>query len=198
MSVSEYGVRFSDLSRHVLALVATVREQVCRFIEGLNQSIRFSMTRELELDTPYHHVVEIARRLEGMRDRDREDREAKRPHGRGGFSSGHAAASAHHGRGYVSRLVHSALPSSSGAPVVSRSQVAHFAQPLSNVPPARGAFNGQSNRPGLSHSYPPHPPRDCFKCGDTHHMVRDCPRLSRGAPSQTTQALRIQSGPQAS
>ncbi|XP_070050641.1 uncharacterized protein [Nicotiana tomentosiformis] len=50
MTVSEYAVRFSDLARHVLVLVATVRERVPRFIEGLHPSIRISMVRELEMD----------------------------------------------------------------------------------------------------------------------------------------------------
>nr|XP_033512909.1 uncharacterized protein LOC117277615 [Nicotiana tomentosiformis] len=81
MSASEYAVRFNGLSRHAPALVTIVRERVRRFIEGLNKSIRYNMARELESDTPYQQVVEIAQRLEGMRDRDREDREAKRPHG---------------------------------------------------------------------------------------------------------------------
>ncbi|XP_070046929.1 uncharacterized protein [Nicotiana tomentosiformis] len=120
MSVSEYAFRFSDLSRHTPALVATVRERVCRFIEGLNQSIRYSMDRELESYTPYQKVVEIARSLDGMRDCDREDREAKRPRGIGGFSSGHAAASAYHGRGYVSPPVHSTLPAASGLSRIER------------------------------------------------------------------------------
>nr|XP_033512993.1 uncharacterized protein LOC117277711 [Nicotiana tomentosiformis] len=125
MSVS-YAIQFCDLSRHAPALVAIVRERVCRFIEGLNQSIRYSMARELELDTPYQQVVEIAQRLEGMQGRDKDDREAKRSRGIGGFSGGHATASARHSRGYVSRPIHSALPSSSGAPVVSRFQASRF------------------------------------------------------------------------
>ncbi|XP_070054807.1 uncharacterized protein [Nicotiana tomentosiformis] len=66
MSVLEYVVRFSDLSRHAPTLVSTIRERVCRFIEGLNYGIRFSMAQELEIDNPYQHVVEIARRLESM------------------------------------------------------------------------------------------------------------------------------------
>ncbi|XP_070054739.1 uncharacterized protein [Nicotiana tomentosiformis] len=41
MTVSEYAVQFNDLSRHAPALVATVRERVHRFIEGLNPRIRF-------------------------------------------------------------------------------------------------------------------------------------------------------------
>ncbi|XP_070054322.1 uncharacterized protein [Nicotiana tomentosiformis] len=36
MTVSEYAIRFSELSRHVLALVSKVKERVCRFIERLN------------------------------------------------------------------------------------------------------------------------------------------------------------------
>uniref|UniRef100_A0A1S4D3A8 RNA-directed DNA polymerase homolog n=1 Tax=Nicotiana tabacum TaxID=4097 RepID=A0A1S4D3A8_TOBAC len=34
-----------------------VRERVRQFIEGLNYCIRFSMTRELETDTPYQQVI---------------------------------------------------------------------------------------------------------------------------------------------
>ncbi|XP_070057084.1 uncharacterized protein [Nicotiana tomentosiformis] len=36
MTISEYVVCFSDLSRHAPALVSTVRERVRRFIDGLN------------------------------------------------------------------------------------------------------------------------------------------------------------------
>ncbi|XP_070055407.1 uncharacterized protein [Nicotiana tomentosiformis] len=53
MTVSEYVVHFSGLARHALALVATVKERVCRFIEGLHPSIRTSMARELEMDITY-------------------------------------------------------------------------------------------------------------------------------------------------
>ncbi|XP_070054684.1 uncharacterized protein [Nicotiana tomentosiformis] len=39
MSVLEYVVRFNDLSRHAPVLVSTIRERVCRFIEGLSKEI---------------------------------------------------------------------------------------------------------------------------------------------------------------
>jgi len=65
MNVTEYAVRLSDLARHAPALVATVRERVRWFIEGLHPSIRLSMARELEMDISYQQVVSIARRLEG-------------------------------------------------------------------------------------------------------------------------------------
>ncbi|XP_070057880.1 uncharacterized protein [Nicotiana tomentosiformis] len=118
MTVSEYAVRFSDLSRHEPALVATVRERVRRYIEGLHPSIIFSMDRELEMDITYKQVVSIARRLEGIRTREREMREAKRPRDSGIYNSSRAPATTRHGRGYVSRPIHSALPASSvGSPV---------------------------------------------------------------------------------
>ncbi|XP_075091514.1 uncharacterized protein LOC142171720 [Nicotiana tabacum] len=53
-----------------------------------------------------------------------------------------AQVSVRHGRGYVSRSVHSALPATYSALTILRSQVAHYAQSLFSAPPARGAFSG--------------------------------------------------------
>ncbi|XP_070054155.1 uncharacterized protein [Nicotiana tomentosiformis] len=53
MIVSEYVVRFSELARHAPDLVATVRERVHCFIEGLHPSIQTSMARDLEMDSTY-------------------------------------------------------------------------------------------------------------------------------------------------
>ncbi|XP_070057924.1 uncharacterized protein [Nicotiana tomentosiformis] len=53
MIMSEYAVCFSELARHAPTLVATVRERVRRFIEGLHPSIRTSMASELEIDITY-------------------------------------------------------------------------------------------------------------------------------------------------
>ncbi|XP_070055113.1 uncharacterized protein [Nicotiana tomentosiformis] len=44
------------LREHAPALVATIRERVCRFIEGLRHDIRFSMARELESDVSFQQV----------------------------------------------------------------------------------------------------------------------------------------------
>ncbi|XP_070048851.1 uncharacterized protein [Nicotiana tomentosiformis] len=198
MTVSECSIKFSELSRHVPTLVSTVRERVRRFIEGINYGIRFTLACELVTDTLYQHVVEIAQRLEGMWGREREDREAKRPRDSGGYSGARTPAAAHHGRGYVRHPVYSTLPASSGALAISRSQVSHFAHPLSSAPQARSAFSGQSTRPCQSQYQQPRPPRAYFECGDTRYMVRDCRRLRRGAPPQTTQAPRIPPGQQIS
>ncbi|XP_070040266.1 uncharacterized protein [Nicotiana tomentosiformis] len=109
MTVSEYAVRFSELARHAPALVAAVRERICRFIEGLHPSIQTSMAWELERDITYQQAVSIARRVEGMIAQDREEREAKRSRETGHYSGARAPATCY-GRGFVSRPVHSALP----------------------------------------------------------------------------------------
>ncbi|XP_070043168.1 uncharacterized protein [Nicotiana tomentosiformis] len=68
------------------------------------------MARDQEIDIAYQQVVSIARRLEGMRIR---EREAKRPQDFGTYNNSPALAAAHRGRGYVARPIHSALPDSS-------------------------------------------------------------------------------------
>ncbi|XP_070047185.1 uncharacterized protein [Nicotiana tomentosiformis] len=121
MSVSEYAVRFSELARHAPALVATVRERVCRFIKGLRHDIRFSMDRELESDVSFQQVVGIARRVEGMwdqeeedrrghereygRDQEREDREVRRPHRPERSTGPYFGGRVPHGRGFLGQLV---------------------------------------------------------------------------------------------
>nr|XP_009768035.1 PREDICTED: uncharacterized protein LOC104219099 [Nicotiana sylvestris] len=66
MSVSEYAIRFSDLSIHSPSLVSTIRERVRRFIEGFHPSLRTSIAQELEIDISYQQTMSIARRVEGM------------------------------------------------------------------------------------------------------------------------------------
>ena len=97
MTVSEYAVCYTSLARHAPALISTIRERVRRFIEGLIPSIRSSMARELEMDISYQQVVSIARRIEGMHAREREEREAKRPRESGHYSGARTPAAGRHG-----------------------------------------------------------------------------------------------------
>ncbi|XP_070028895.1 uncharacterized protein [Nicotiana sylvestris] len=190
MTVSKYAIRYTRLARHAPALVATVPERVHRFIEGLIPPIRSSMDRELEMDIPYQQVVSIARRIEGMLTSEREEREAKRSRESGHYSSARTPAAGRHGRGYMGRPIHSALPAASSAPAPPRPQEPYYAPTVSSARPARGAIRDQSSRPGPSQSQPPRPPRACFECGDTRYIVRDCPRLGRGTSLQTAQPQR--------
>ncbi|XP_070047009.1 uncharacterized protein [Nicotiana tomentosiformis] len=194
MTMSEYVVHFSWLARHTLALVATVRERVRRFIEGLHPSIRTSVARELEIDITYQQAVSIARRVKAMFARDREEKEAERSQETGHYSGARAPA-ARYGRGFLSHPVHSALPAASSVPAPPRPPKPYYALLVSSMSPTRGAITGQSSRPVPSQSQPPRPPRGCFECGDTHHLVRDFPRARRGAPPQTYQPPRVPSGP---
>ncbi|XP_070052662.1 uncharacterized protein [Nicotiana tomentosiformis] len=97
MTVSEYATRFSELARHAPALVPTVREQVRRFIEGLDYDLKICMTRELQSDTLFQQVVEISRMLERVMYEERESKEAKRSRNYGGFCGFYFASSIHHG-----------------------------------------------------------------------------------------------------
>lgn len=113
--MSEYALRFSELSWHSPTLVSIVRERIYRFIEGLSPGIIFSMAQELDTDTLFQEIVDIARRLEHIWGKDREDMEAKMPRNCRGYSGARAPNGARHDRGYVSLLVHSTLPATSNS-----------------------------------------------------------------------------------
>ncbi|XP_070057986.1 uncharacterized protein [Nicotiana tomentosiformis] len=98
------------------------------------------MARELETDTLFQQVVEIARRLEHIRNQERGYREAKRPRAFGAFSGSCSAVSARHGRGYISRPIHPALQVTHSAPAIQGPQSTNFGQPSSSAHPARAAY----------------------------------------------------------
>ncbi|XP_070004679.1 uncharacterized protein [Nicotiana sylvestris] len=100
------------------------------------------MAQELDMDISYQQVVSIARRVEVMLARNREEREAKRSRDSGHYSSARASVVVHHGRDYVSLIVHPALLAASGNPVPPRPQEPYYASPVSSVPSARGAISG--------------------------------------------------------
>ncbi|XP_070040181.1 uncharacterized protein [Nicotiana tomentosiformis] len=72
MSVTDYEARFSALSRHALMILPTEAERVHRFVACLHISIQATMAREVKMWTSYELVVEISRRIEGARQRSRE------------------------------------------------------------------------------------------------------------------------------
>nr|XP_009770328.1 PREDICTED: uncharacterized protein LOC104221044 [Nicotiana sylvestris] len=79
MTVLEYAIRFSELSRHAPTLVPIVKERVRRFIEGISYDLKFCMARELQTDTPFQQVVDISRMLECIRGDEKEAKDTKRP-----------------------------------------------------------------------------------------------------------------------
>ncbi|XP_070055188.1 uncharacterized protein [Nicotiana tomentosiformis] len=87
MYVTKYEMRFSELARQTVWLVPTERERIRRFIDVLTYQLHFVMTRESVSGARFDEVVDIARWLEFVRSQECKEREAKRPHGSGGFSS---------------------------------------------------------------------------------------------------------------
>ncbi|XP_070050670.1 uncharacterized protein [Nicotiana tomentosiformis] len=115
MSVTQYEIRFSKLARRAIWLIPTDRDRVRRFIDGLNYRLRFVMTREIASGPRFDEVVDIARRLEQVCIQEREEWEAKRPRGLGGFSGVSFLGQSHHNKGLPFRPVQMAHPDYRGA-----------------------------------------------------------------------------------
>ncbi|XP_070003178.1 uncharacterized protein [Nicotiana sylvestris] len=153
MFVTDYKVRFSELSRHALMILPTNAERVRRFVVGLCPGIRASMAREVAVGTEYQLVVEIARRIEGYRQRGREQiQQDKRAQFSREFRGAPARGRGHYKRGQSSRPPYSAPPPPPrGAPV----RPYFSAMPESSYcPPAiQGSSGCYSGPHGSSDSY---------------------------------------------
>nr|XP_033513719.1 uncharacterized protein LOC117278360 [Nicotiana tomentosiformis] len=86
---------------------ASIRQRVQRFVAGLHPSIQAIMAREVEMGTDYQLVVEIARRIEGYRQRGRE----KMQHDKRTRFSGEFRGAPCHAREFIPSTSHSS-PSS--------------------------------------------------------------------------------------
>ncbi|XP_070055132.1 uncharacterized protein [Nicotiana tomentosiformis] len=177
MTVSEYAIRFSKLARHAPILVFTVRERVSRFIKELDYDFKICMARELQTNIPFQQVVKISRMLERVRSEENESRETKRSRKSGGFSGFYSAAITHHGGGSSGRSAQSAIQSTHSAPVNTFS-----------APPERDSYSGYFSYPAQTQHEQSLPQRGYCECGDTRHIIRDCPRLERGEFHQNTWA----------
>ncbi|XP_070039172.1 uncharacterized protein [Nicotiana tomentosiformis] len=69
MSVTNYEVRFSDLSCHATIILPIDAKRVRRFIVGLHPEIQVPMARKAETVTSFLQVVDIAQRIERIRNR---------------------------------------------------------------------------------------------------------------------------------
>ncbi|XP_070018284.1 uncharacterized protein [Nicotiana sylvestris] len=165
MSVTRYEMRFSQLARHATWMIPTDRERIRRFVDGLNHSLHILMTRARVLGVSFEGVVDIARDIEIVRRKEREEREAKRPRGSSNFSGAPF-------RGQFQRA-----QSSSYAPSVQGSSAPSASAGHSG---AKGSLQFASPVPG-----------SCYECGEFGHIKRQCPRLrggqfqQRGQPSSS-------------
>lgn len=95
----------------------TKKENMQRFIDGLHFGIRIGIAREAKKEINLHRAVEIARRLESICMRGRDDCEAKKPCSTEGFSSASSGGRGHYGRGHHTRLVKLELQISHDTPI---------------------------------------------------------------------------------
>ncbi|XP_070056680.1 uncharacterized protein [Nicotiana tomentosiformis] len=128
------------------------------------------MAREVEMGTGYPLVVEIARRIEGYRQRGREQmQQDKRTHFSGEFRGAPARGKANQGS---SSANFSAMSESSYHP-----------------PVIRGSSSGYSGHQGQTLGQQSMVPRGCYECGNLGHVKRTYPRLRVKAVQQGHQPM---------
>ncbi|XP_070043010.1 uncharacterized protein [Nicotiana tomentosiformis] len=160
------------------------------------------MTRERVSGATFDEVVDIARQIEMVCSQERFEKEAKTPHGQGGFSGAPFEGQFQHGRGRPFRHAKMARPGHRGASSGHGSHSYHLGHSSLGVLPAQSssrAPSGQgSSMPGPSASYPgargslqsPAPaPRSCYECGEFGHMRRECTRIVGGPAPQRSQSM---------
>ncbi|XP_070028856.1 uncharacterized protein [Nicotiana sylvestris] len=141
-------------------ILPTDAERVRRFIAGLTTGIQATMARVVEMGTSYEIIVEIARRIEGVRQRGREQAmrdkrfrysrvfRGARPGVEGSLSQGHISSTAT-SQGAPVRPYFSAMPESSYCPQV-----------------IQGSSSGYSGYQGQTSGQQSTIPRGYFECGD--------------------------------
>nr|XP_009760339.1 PREDICTED: uncharacterized protein LOC104212693 [Nicotiana sylvestris] len=153
MFVIDYEARFSELFRHALMILPIDSKTVRRFIAGLHPDIRVSMAREVEMGTEYQLVVEIARRIEGYRQRGREQiQQDKRARFFGEFKGAPARGRGHSGRGQPSRLPYSVPPPPPRGTLV-RPYFSVMLESSYRLPAIQGSSGGYSGHQGSSSTY---------------------------------------------
>ncbi|XP_070057041.1 uncharacterized protein [Nicotiana tomentosiformis] len=188
MSVTEYEMKFIELSRHAAFLIPTKVEKVRRFIEGLNFGIKTSMARKAETGATFFQVVDIARKIERIKGQGREAMVAtgKKPWYLGSFSGASSRGRDHSGKSHPSRLVPSAYQLARGAPI--QSSFSALPTPSSyRSPSSQSSSSGYSGYQRQPQIQQPFSARGLFECGEVGYIKRDCPKHSRG----TTQHIRV-------
>ncbi|XP_070050546.1 uncharacterized protein [Nicotiana tomentosiformis] len=144
ISVTQYEMRFSELARHAVWLVPTDRERIRRFIDGLTYHLRLLMIRERVSGATFDEVVDIARHIVMVRSQERDEREAKRPRGSGGFSGIPSECQFHHGRGRSYIHAQMTQPAHRGSSVSHGSYIARSGQSSFSALPAQSSHHALS------------------------------------------------------
>ncbi|XP_027120553.2 uncharacterized protein [Coffea arabica] len=195
MSVAEYEVQFTKLSRFAPELVVTEQRRVRRFVQGLNVELQESLAA-IRIDT-FAEAVERAQRVEVTRAQVKSFQSKKRfaPSSSREPTFGNAPP-AKVGRG-------TSGVNSSGAPrgAQARGNGARSAGgrnngarggPIGRGQPRNRPQGGRAIVPQATCAYckkPGHPMDSCWKkqgrclrCGSSEHQISGCPKMQEGTP----------------
>ncbi|XP_070054991.1 uncharacterized protein [Nicotiana tomentosiformis] len=147
MSMTDYEARFSELSRHSFMILPTDAERMRRFVTGLHTGIQATMAREVEMGTSYELIVEIAQRIEGVRQHSREQAmRDKQFQYSGEFRGAPTGGRGQFVRGQSSRPTYPAPPPPRGAPV--RPYLSVMPESSYHPPAIQGSSSGYSGHQG--------------------------------------------------
>ncbi|XP_070041620.1 uncharacterized protein [Nicotiana tomentosiformis] len=159
-----------ELARHAVWLVPAEKENIRRFINGLNYQFRFVMTLGNVAGAKFDEVVDNARQLKMVCTQEREKRAAKTSCGPGNSSGVPSGGKSYHSTGRPYRPTQMAHPAHRGASA------------------SHGSSGSYSGSRGPPHNLPLFFQRDYYECGELGHVRKYCPCLSRGLIQYRSQA----------
>ncbi|XP_071900991.1 uncharacterized protein [Coffea arabica] len=200
MSVAEYEVQFTKLSRFAPELIATEQRRVRRFVQGLNVELQESLA-VVRIDT-FAEAVERAQRVEVARAQVKSFQSKKRfaPSSSREPTFGNAPP-AKVGRG-TSGVNSSGAPRGAqarghGARNAGGRNIGARGGPIGRGQPRNRPQGGRAIVPQVTCAYckkPGHSMDSCWKkqgrclrCGSSEHQISGCPKVQEGTPQNARQ-----------
>ncbi|XP_071926121.1 uncharacterized protein [Coffea arabica] len=197
MSVAEYEVQFTKLSRFAPELIATEQRRVRRFVQGLNVELQESLAA-IRIDT-FAEAVERAQRVEVARAQVKSFQSKKRfaPSSSREPTFGNAPP-AKVGRG-TSGVNSSGAPRGAqargnGARNAGGRNIGARGGPIGRGQPRNRPQGGRAIVPQVTCAYckkPGHSMDSCWKkqgrclrCGSSEHQISGCPKVQEGTPQK--------------
>nr|XP_027090296.1 uncharacterized protein LOC113711331 [Coffea arabica] len=196
MSVAEYEIQFTKLSRFAPELIATEQRRVRRFVQGLNVELQESLAA-VRIDT-FPDAVERAQRVEVARAQVKSFQAKKRfaPSSSREPTYGNTPpANVGRGTGGVTSpgAPRGALARGTGARNAGGRNNGTRGGPIGRVQPRNTSQGGRAIIPQMTCAYckkPGHTMDDCWKrqgkglkCGSSEHQISGCPKMQEGTTS---------------